>query len=143
MSLVAVPVFRRRVAPVFDFCLRVLLIKMDHNREVARTEIYFEGHSQTERVEALTRADVNILICGGISDSFLTILENSGIRVIWGIAGPIKDVVAGFLSDRLSDPQFGMPGYRRQSFKQRHRRTAPYKQITNKSIEASTFFRGR
>ena len=67
MNTVAMPVFRSRIAPVFDSCLRVLLIQIDHDGEGEKSELSFNGFSLFERSNALKRAGVTTLICGGIS----------------------------------------------------------------------------
>lgn len=112
MSTVAIPVFRLRIAPVFDSSLRVLLVYLDRDRETERTELNLHGLSPAERVGALTRAGVTTLICGGISDALYAMFEKSGVCVICGVAGPAEKVLAAFMSDRLDEPQFHMPGHR-------------------------------
>ena len=112
MTVVALPVYRHRVAPVLDFTHKVLLIELDHDPEELTTELFWEGLSQTDRLEALTRAEVATLICGGISESFHAMLVNAGIHVIWGISGPIDEVLEAFKTNRLNESTFQMPGRR-------------------------------
>jgi predicted Fe-Mo cluster-binding NifX family protein len=59
----------------------------------------------------LRRAGVKTLICGGISHTLHTILETSGISVVTGIAGEVEEVLSAFVSHRLDDPKFRMPGW--------------------------------
>jgi len=110
MTVVALPVYRHRVAPVLDFSHKVLLINLNHDPEELTTELLWEGLSQTDRLDALTRAGVTTLICGGISESLHAMIVNAGIHVIWGIAGPIDEVLEAFKSDRLNESMFQMPG---------------------------------
>lgn len=110
MITVAIPVFQWRIAPVFDSCLRVFLVHIEHDHEVERSELPVYGLWLSERVVALQRARVTTLICAGISDVLDNMLESAGIRVIEGIAGQIEDVLQAFLSNRLKEPQFCMPG---------------------------------
>jgi len=111
MVIVAMPVFRLRIAPVFDSSLRVVLVYyLERDRETERTELHLHGLSPAERVGALTRAGVTTLICGGISDALCTMFEKSSVCVICGIAGPVEDVLAAFMHDRLYEPEFCMPG---------------------------------
>jgi predicted Fe-Mo cluster-binding NifX family protein len=110
MNTVAVPVFRSRIAPVLDFSRRIFLIHLEDDREVKRTELHLKGLSPGHRVAALSKADVTTLICGGISDALYTMLKGWGIHVIWGVAGAVDKVLAAFVSDRLDDPEFHMPG---------------------------------
>ncbi|MBW2020659.1 MAG: hypothetical protein JRI58_11325 [Deltaproteobacteria bacterium] len=112
MAHVAIPVFRSRIAPVFDSCLRVLLIHIENDHEIKRTELRFDNLSSSERIAALQRAGVTTLICGGISEVLHTMLQSSGVCTITGIAGHVEEVLAAFLANRLDEPQFYMPGRR-------------------------------
>lgn len=110
MVKIAIPVFRSRIAPVFDSCRRVFLIQIEHRRQTERTEIHLDRLSFAQRVDALTRAGVTTLICGGISDVLHTTIESSGVSVIAGKAGQVEEVLAAFISNQLDDPRFLMPG---------------------------------
>jgi predicted Fe-Mo cluster-binding NifX family protein len=111
MATVALPVFRSRVAPVFDYCHHVLLVHLDGNREVGRIELGLKGLPSDRHPYALTEAGATTLICGGISDEQIRRLENAGVRVIWGIVGPVEEVLQAFMAGRLDEPRFRMPGY--------------------------------
>jgi predicted Fe-Mo cluster-binding NifX family protein len=111
VATLAIPVFRSRIAPVFDFCFLVLVIPVEHDREGERSELRFQNLSLSERVSALQRQGVTTLICGGISRTMHAILESSGISVITGIAGEVDEVLSAFESHRLDDPKFRMPGW--------------------------------
>jgi len=110
MTTVAMPVYRSRIAPVFDFSDSVLVINLENNREVERSVMHLKGLPPTDRVGALTRVGVRTLVCAGISDLLKNMIENSGIRVIWGVAGDLENVLAAFMRNRLDEPQFSMPG---------------------------------
>jgi len=116
MTVVALPVYRRRVAPVLDFSHKILLINLGHDPEELTTELLWDGLSQPDRLDALSRAGVATLICGGITESFHSMLVTGGIQVIWGIAGPIDEVLEAFKSNRLNDSIFQMPGRRAGCF---------------------------
>ena len=140
MAKVAVPVFRARVAPVFDSCLRVWVIHIEGDVQTERNELHLFGLSSTERVRALTREGVTTLICGGISEGLHTLLESLDVCVVCGIAGQVEEVLAAFMSNRLDDPQFYMPGRRGKYGKSLHRfeglpnRTADGDQETNSTL---------
>jgi predicted Fe-Mo cluster-binding NifX family protein len=110
MTTVAMPVYRSRIAPVFDFSDSVLLINLENNREVERSVMQLKAVPPSERVGALTRVGVRTLVCAGISDLLKTMLEASGIRVIWGVAGEFENVLTAFMRNSLDEPQFSMPG---------------------------------
>jgi predicted Fe-Mo cluster-binding NifX family protein len=110
MATVAIPVFRSRVAPTFDSCLSVLLIRTERSSKAARREISLAHLPASERVAVLQREGVVTLICGGISEALRKMLESSGVHVISGIVGEVGDVLAAYGSNRLDAPEFSMPG---------------------------------
>jgi predicted Fe-Mo cluster-binding NifX family protein len=112
MVRVAIPTFRSRVSPVLDSCTRVLLVEVEHNREIERNEIYLDELSLTERMNILRKSHVTIVICGGISDMLQNMLQSAKIYLISGIAGEIDQVVDAYLSEKLDEPRFHMPGFK-------------------------------
>jgi len=110
MAKVAVPIFRSRVAPVFDYCVRVSVFDIGYDRQTERSELYLGTLAPTERVDALIKEGVTTLICGGISDALDKLFQTSGISVIGGIAGPVEEVLEAFMSDRIDEPEYCMPG---------------------------------
>jgi predicted Fe-Mo cluster-binding NifX family protein len=110
---VAVPIFRARVSPVFDSCLQVLVVEIEENRQISRSELYLDQLSPPQRLDVLRHAGVSTVICGGISEVFHSMIKSAGIKTITGIAGEIEEVLAAFLADRLDQPYFYMPGYGR------------------------------
>jgi CheY-like chemotaxis protein len=110
MAKVAVPIFRSRVAPVFDYCVRVSVFDIGDDRQIERNELYLGTLSPTERVGALIKEGVTTLICGGMSDSLDKMLQTSSISVIGGIAGQVEEVLEAFMSNRIDEPQYCMPG---------------------------------
>jgi len=112
MVRVAIPIFRLRVSPVFDSCTRVLLVDVEHNNEIERSETYLDELSMTERVTILQKLKVKTIICSGISDMLQNMLQSVKINLITGVVGEIEQVVAAYLSKRLNEPQFHMPGFK-------------------------------
>ena len=111
MVRVAIPTFRSRVSPVLDSCTRVLLVEVEHNREIERNEIYLDELSLTERMNIFRKSHVTTVICGGISDILQNMLRGSDIDLITGIAGEVDQVVGAYLSKGLDEPRFHMPGF--------------------------------
>ena len=110
MAKVAVPIFRSRVAPVFDYCVRVSVFDIDRDRQMERSELYLGTLTPNDRVGALVKENVTTLICGGISDALDKMFQASGISVIGGLAGSVEEVLEAFMSDRIDEPQYCMPG---------------------------------
>ncbi len=107
---VAIPIFRSRVSPVFDWCTRLLLVRIRSGREETREDIEVGGLGLLERVERLSNTGTDVLICGAISDLLTRLLESKGIRVIPWIAGEVEDVIHALASDEFPHNRFLMPG---------------------------------
>jgi predicted Fe-Mo cluster-binding NifX family protein len=92
-----------------------LVIQIEHHCELERSELHIETLSASERIATLKRAGVTMLVCAGISNVVHTMLESAGIRVTSGIIGQLEEVIAAFMSNRLDDPRFFMPGRGKRS----------------------------
>jgi predicted Fe-Mo cluster-binding NifX family protein len=110
VARVAIPIFRARVSPVFDSCLQILMVDIEENRQISRSQLYLDQLSPSLRLDVLRDAGVTTVICGGISEVFHNMLNSAGIRTITGIAGEIEEVITAFLADRLDQAYFYMPG---------------------------------
>ena len=111
--LVAVPEFKGRVSPTFDFCHRLTLWRVD-SLGCRRTAVKTCRQSTTEeRAGKLQAAGVEVLLCGAMSEAAHALLERCGIVVVEGLAGPVEQVVAAFMCGALEGPRFRLPGFER------------------------------
>ena len=97
---------------MLDTCTRLLIIDFDGKVDVEKREIPFDVYSQSERFEIVKNLNPDAIICCGISEVFDKMLQSAGIRLISGIAGDVEQVTEAFLSNRIDDPCFRMPGYK-------------------------------
>ncbi len=108
--LVAVPEFRGRVSPTFDFCHRVALWRLDDRG------IHCAGHRKCgdlgpgERASRLQALGVEVLLCGGIGRDLEEDLRSRGITVASGLAGEVAVVLAAYRCQALNEPRFRLPG---------------------------------
>lgn len=112
MVRIAIPIFQSRVSPVLDSCTRVLLVDIEHSKEIERREIYLNELSMTERTAILQKLKVKSIICSGISDMLYHMLQGVKIHLTTGVAGEIDQVGAAYLSQKLNEPRFHMPGFK-------------------------------
>lgn len=99
---------------MLDTCTRLLIIDSEENIDVEKREIPFDVYSQSERFEIVKNLNPDTIICCGISEVFDKMLQSAGIRLISGIAGDVEEVAEAFLSNRIDDPCFRMPGYKEE-----------------------------
>ena len=109
--MIAVPEFRGRVSPTFDFCHRVTLWRVDGRgaRKVGTRRC--RATSNRERLAELLAAGVEVLLCGAVAPESAVELRAHGIEVVMGVSGPVATVVAAFVCGALDRPQFRLPGY--------------------------------
>jgi predicted Fe-Mo cluster-binding NifX family protein len=110
---VAVPLFKGRVAPVFDWAGNVLVVGAAEGPAVAadRQELELEGVAPQKRPAALGAAGVEVLICGGISTPLAAMIEGRGIRIIPGIVGDVEEVLDAYFQGGLDAARWAMPGW--------------------------------
>lgn len=108
--LVAIPVWKGRVSPVFDVAGRVLLVELDGSTETARREEPLAEETLDRRAERIAHWGATTLICGAISRPFEALLVSRGIEVIPRVCGGVEDVLGAIRTGDLYSEQFAMPG---------------------------------
>ena len=107
---VAFTVWENRISPLFDCASMLLVVDIVDYSETAR---YFEPlhyESPFSRAAKLSELGIEILICGAVSNLFADIIETRGIKIIPFVAGAVEEVLGAYLTDRLCDSKFRMPG---------------------------------
>ncbi|MBI4200025.1 MAG: NifB/NifX family molybdenum-iron cluster-binding protein [Chloroflexi bacterium] len=116
----AIPVWDKRVSPVFDSAGQLLLVDIENGGERSwRWEAIAES-VPIRRARRMVELGVNVLICGGISRPLAALLGASGIRVIPWRAGPVEEVLEAYRTGRLDEARWRMPGC--GGGRRRHRR---------------------
>ncbi len=109
---IAIPTWSGTISPVFDVARSLLLIDIEAGREVGRREEAVEETHIAARATHVARLAVGVLICGAISRPLETMLVSAGVQVIPHACGSVEDVLRAYLSGRLSDQAYLMPGCR-------------------------------
>ena len=108
----ALTIWENRISPVFDSA-RMLLVVDIKNRVVIEKHLEsFPYESPFSRAANLAGLDINILICGAISNLFANPIEIYNIQIISFVAGAVDEVLDAYLTDTLSNPKFRMPGFK-------------------------------
>ena len=100
------------ISPVFDVARSLLLIDIEAGREVGRREEAIEETRIVARATHVARLAVGVLICGAISRPLEMMLVSAGVQVIPHTCGSVEDVLRAYLSGRLLDQAYLMPGCR-------------------------------
>jgi predicted Fe-Mo cluster-binding NifX family protein len=105
-----IPVFKNRVSPVFDWCSNLLLVQIQSGRELGRSEVAVADTDPVRQANQLVELGAGLVVCGGIGEILLSLIEAGNIRVIHGVSGDIDDVLGALSAGELSHPRFMMPG---------------------------------
>ncbi len=110
MIRLAVPVWNDQVSTVLDFADFLMIVNLDSDtfRESFRVDL--SGALITERVTRLRELGIKVLLCGAISRPLEQMIMAAGIEIIPFLKGKIDDVLNAYLSGRLSEPRFRLPG---------------------------------
>jgi predicted Fe-Mo cluster-binding NifX family protein len=128
---VAIAVWNDRISPVFDTSSRLVLVDVEQGAERGRRTVEVGADSfPTQRARRVTELEVNVLICGAISRPLAELVSASGVVVIPWVSGPVEGVLRAYLTKRLSDSRWRMPGCRGR---RRHRRTPSDSQSQSQS----------
>lgn len=109
--MIAIPVMRGRVAPVLNWCSRVMIFASAPEGERGQ-EVFAPELAPLERLEVLLAKGVKTLICGALSADLQKRATQMGFTVIPGVAGDIDEVLTAYRQNRLDQPEFWLPGCR-------------------------------
>lgn len=107
---VAIPLWQGRVSPVFDEASSILVVDVANGREKCRRKEVLLVRNAFKRAQLLVKLDVEVLICGMISQMQHAALDSAGIQIIPHICGPLDEVIAAFLDGRIESGAMLMPG---------------------------------
>lgn len=118
-----ISVHNKRVSPVLDTACQLEVLQMDAGEQPGISErVQLPGTSAPDQAEALRRAGIDVLICGGLSREMAWYLNRYNIRVIPWIAGWVETVMNAYSRGELDSGQFAMPGCGRRRFQRRRHR---------------------
>jgi predicted Fe-Mo cluster-binding NifX family protein len=110
VMLIAIPIWEGRVSPVFDVAQRLALTTIESGAVINTAEMPLPSQDVMARVKLLAERKVDVLLCGAISGCVLGMLEESSIRVVPYVCGPVEQVIDAFLKNRLARSGLVMPG---------------------------------
>jgi predicted Fe-Mo cluster-binding NifX family protein len=109
--MIAIPVMRGRVAPVLNWCSRMLIFPSTPD-EAKGQEVWAPELGPGERLQLLQEKGVNTLICGALSANLQYYARQLGLRIIPGVAGVVGEVLRAYWENHLDQPEFWLPGCR-------------------------------
>jgi predicted Fe-Mo cluster-binding NifX family protein len=111
--MIAIPVMRGRVAPVLNWCSRMLIFSAIPD-EAEGQELWVLKLGPEERLQLLQEKGVNTLICGALSADLQHFATSLGFSIVPGVAGEVGEVLNAYWENQLDRPEFWLPGCQRQ-----------------------------
>lgn len=118
---VAFTAWEDRVSPVFDSARKLLIADIENEQIVGKQYEPFNPQPVSHLGDMLKALEIEVLICGAISQTPSIIIEASGVKLISFIGGKIDDILESYAKDIRIVPEFSMPGCGRQYRHQRRR----------------------
>lgn len=113
----AISTLADRISPVFDVARQLLVVEVDHGKEVGSRNVPLEESKPAARARYVAALGVKVLICGAVSRPLERLLQVEGIEVFSQRCGPVGEVLGAFLSGQLTEEAFRMPGCCRRRFR--------------------------
>jgi len=98
---IAIPLFEKRISPYFDYAPAVLIARIENGAVVERLEAPLVGHDARQRIEYVKNCDIDLLICGGITNQAHAQIETAGIKIIPWVSGEAEKALELYLKGRL------------------------------------------
>lgn len=114
---IALPIWEDKISPVMDTASRLLVIERSKQEKCTRYETTFHARHIAHKTRIIVGLGVEILICGAISRSFENMLSAAGVRVVYGLSGPVEAVMDAYFEGSLDPARFLMPGFDTEQFK--------------------------
>jgi len=106
----ALTVWGNRISPVFDAAHKLLVVEIENTEIINKRYEPFYPELPTRLAVRLAEMNVEVLICGAISEMPANILEANGIKLIPFITGDAHEVIDAYVKDVPFMPVFLMPG---------------------------------
>ncbi|MEA3505966.1 MAG: NifB/NifX family molybdenum-iron cluster-binding protein [Elusimicrobiota bacterium] len=109
---VALPIWERRISPVFDVAKEILIADIEEGKLISQFDITPREKYLPRQAIFLSRWRVKILICGGISAYLARLISAQGIDIVPGIRGNADEVIKAFCQGEIPSNRFDMAGWR-------------------------------
>ena len=129
---VALTAWEDRISPVFDAARTLLIAEVENGEIVKRQHVSFFPEMSWRLAGTLNEMEIDVLICGAISQFPAGVIENSGIQLIPFVSGNVENVLDAYAAGDQLVPAFSMPGcgWRHGRRKGRHGKFDTHKEVT-------------
>ena len=107
---VAITVWEDRISPVLDSSHTLLIADIKNSKIMSREYVAFNPELPSRLPKVLSDLDIEVLICGAVSQLPANMIESGGIKLIPFITGNVDEVLASFAKSATVVPSYLMPG---------------------------------
>ena len=111
ITKVAIPIWENRVSPVMDTASQLMLLEFDQSDSFSRQVLEIPALHMIHKIEFIRSTEINLLICGAISQAMFRMIAALGIEIIPFIRGNIDEVIKAYIHGQLHNDSFFLPGY--------------------------------
>ena len=108
----ALTIWGNRISPVFDSANTLLIVEIKSKQVCSRRYEPFYPDFPSRLAERLADLDIEVLICGAISERPANIIESGGVKLIPFITGSADEVLDAYARGAAFVKPFLMPGCR-------------------------------
>jgi predicted Fe-Mo cluster-binding NifX family protein len=110
MMRVGITTWHDRISPVFDVARNLLVVEMQDGQEVGRQQVELKETAPNLRALEVGKLDLNVLICGAVSQPLENMLLSSGTHIFSHLCGETEEIFQAFISGNWAEREFLMPG---------------------------------
>jgi predicted Fe-Mo cluster-binding NifX family protein len=107
---VAFTAWEDRISPVFDSARTLMVARIEHARVADRRYEPFDPANTSRLAAKLKELEIEVLICGAITETPSKIIEAGGIELIAFVGGDIEEVLGAYAEGAPIVPAYSMPG---------------------------------
>jgi predicted Fe-Mo cluster-binding NifX family protein len=108
--IVAIPEHQGRLAPVFDCCRKIVVVRHEPDGDQIVAEEDWSQLDRRFRASRLKELNIDALICGGISGWMEEQVRLFNINLYPWLSGEVDQILRALREGDLSDPCYAMPG---------------------------------
>lgn len=112
---IAVTVWGNRVSPVFDSSRNLMITSIEECAVAGREFKPFNPKDPTDFMQTFHQNQIDVLICGAITQTQSSMIEADSIRLISFVTGFADDILASYIENPDQISLFNMPGAGRQA----------------------------
>ncbi|MCK5230755.1 MAG: DUF5320 family protein [Desulfobulbaceae bacterium] len=118
----ALTIWGKRISPVFDSARVLLVTEIKNGKMVSRHYEPFDPDRPWCLADKLAEQNIEVLICGAISELPANIIKTAGIKLISFVTGQADEILEAYTKAVSIRHIFQMPGCRRKRSRQGKRK---------------------